>query len=282
MQADVFQWEAVFHVMSNREKDDERWAKKWLESQGHSSIERSEDDPPDYVVDGKFAVEVRRLNRRIEINGQTEGEENSRISLRQTIESTLAEIDPPGNERRWEVDCEYDFSRRLPNRKIVKNQIRETLIPLIQKYDTPDTFNQFMPKYVDYDRHVNELDLLNPLHLCLPCGICLEVGERYEYTGSPGFYLNNVSDLKGIGIADKLINNIQPCIEEKSLKVIQTNKLNDFQEWWLILIDHICIVPISILGEWELQALRESIQDRGFWSRIILISSMDADCYHEL
>ena len=103
------------HIMSNREKDDERLAKKWLESQGHSSIERSEDDPPDYVVDGKLAVEVRRLNRRIEVDGQTEGEENSRISLYQTIESTLAEIDPPGNERRWEVACEYDFSRRLPN-----------------------------------------------------------------------------------------------------------------------------------------------------------------------
>ena len=162
--------------MSNRENDDERLAKKWLEYQGHSSIERSEDDPPDYVVDGKFAVEVRRLNQRIEIDGQTEGEENSRISLYQTIESTLAEIDPLGNDRSWIVDCEYDFSRRLPSRTVVKNQIRKALIPLTQPYDINVVY-QLNSEYRNDDKHADELDYLNLPHLCLPCGICLEVGE---------------------------------------------------------------------------------------------------------
>ena len=50
----------------------------------------------------------------------------------------------------------------------------------------------------------------------------------------------------------------------------------------MILIDHICIVPISNLGNHELQGLRDSIKDRGIWSRIILISSRNADWCHEL
>ena len=70
-------------IMSNRENTDECFAKKWLEFQGYSNIERIEDDPPDIVVEGEYAVEVRRLNRKIR---QGEGEETSRISLQKTIE----------------------------------------------------------------------------------------------------------------------------------------------------------------------------------------------------
>ena len=52
--------------MSNPEKDDEGLARKWLESQGYTDITRPCSDPPDYVVNSAYAVEVRRLNQRIE------------------------------------------------------------------------------------------------------------------------------------------------------------------------------------------------------------------------
>ena len=67
--------------MSNPGNSDERIARRCLESQCYATIERPRHDPPDYVVNVKFAVEVRRLNRRIEVGGKTEGEENSRKSL---------------------------------------------------------------------------------------------------------------------------------------------------------------------------------------------------------
>ena len=57
-------------IMSNRENTDERFAKKWLEFQGYSNIEKIKNDPPDFVVEGKYAIEVRRLNHSIQVNGQ--------------------------------------------------------------------------------------------------------------------------------------------------------------------------------------------------------------------
>ena len=268
--------------MSNPENPDEHIARKWLESQFYATIERPRHDPPDYVVDGKFAVEVRRLNRRIEVGGNTEGEENSRKSLYRTIENALKKIESTGNKRSWIVDCEYDFSRRLPNKNDVKDQIRETLLQIIVKFDTPNSFNEYRANDLDYDKHADELGFLNYPHFCLPCGICIEIGELHKTLKDPGFRLQNVSNGVGIAIAPELIRNIQPCINEKSSKVCRSQKLDDYQEWWLILIDHICNLPLSILDSREWQSVRDSIQDRSIWSRIILISSRDINWFHQL
>ena len=265
--------------MSNLENADELLAKEWLYSQSYSSVERLKRDPPDYVVDGNFAVEVRRLNRRIEVDGRPKGEEKARMPLRQTIKKTLEKIDPPGGERGWIVDCEYDFSRPLPRGKVVQSQVREALLPLTRPYDT-DVVDQLNTKYLNYDKHADELDLLNHPHLCLRCGICLELHEIPM--PSLRFLLLNVSGREGIGVAYELINNIQHYVTEKSSKVKKANRVNAYKEWWLLLVDHVCHVPISILGEHELQSLRESIQDRDFWSRIVIISSKNIGWSYEL
>ncbi|MDE0164444.1 MAG: hypothetical protein OXH92_09520 [Bryobacterales bacterium] len=265
--------------MSNHENDDESLAKTWLYSQGYSSVERAKKDPPDYVVDSDFAVEVRRLNQRIEIDGRIKGEENSRIPLRQTIKGTLAKIGPSGGERDWVVNCEYDFTRALPSKKVVESQIREAISLLTWPYNT-NTINQLNAKYLNYDKHADELDLLNHPHLCLRCGICLELHETSM--PSPGFSLWNVSGREGIGVAHELINSIQHYVTEKSTKIRKGNRITAYKEWWLLLVDHVCHMPISILEESELQALLESIQDRDFWSRIVIISSNNIDWSYEL
>ena len=248
--------------MSNPENADECLARKWLESQGYTNIKRLCLDPPDYVVGPaeEYAVEVRRLNQRVEVAGQYEGEEQSRIALRNTIEEVLEEFGRPTEGQVWIVDCEYDFSKSLPKTKITKGEVRKALQPLSRPCGD-DIIEQ---------------------HLCLPCGICFELAavkalESTEFK----FLLQNVSIGKGIGIAYELINSIQYAVTEKSHKIRKKNKINDYENWWLLLIDHICHVPISILGESELKALRESIQDRDFWSRIVIISSKNVNWSYE-
>ena len=263
--------------MSNSENDDERLAKKWLESQGYKNIKRSGDDPPDYVIDGKYAVEVRRLNRKIQIDGRTEGEENSRISLYKTIEKELAGFDPADNEQSWIVDCEYDFSRPLPQVKVVKKQIREALLPLTKPYDT-DVISKLRLKWLDYGKHAHELDLLFSLHLCLPCGICLKLGEIPEKPAR--FLLQNVSDGKGVLVLPELENSIKAAIEEKSQKI--RDRETDFDKWWLILIDHIGYVPNSGLKETGLKDLRAGIRGTTPWSRFIIVSLWVPDRWYEL
>lgn len=260
--------------MSNRENDDERWARKWLESQGYSNIERIKDDPPDIVVEGVYAVEVRRLNLKIR---QGEGEETSRISLQRTIEKILAGIDSFANDQSWFVDCEYDFSRPLPKEKIIKKQIREVLLPLTQPYDDR-VISELRSKYLDNSKHAHELDYLCTLHLCLPCGICLELQDSSVQPAR--FVLQNVSDGEGVLILSELQKNIKAAIEEKSQKI--KGRENNFDAWWLILIDHIGLVPNSGLTQTEWEELRKEIRAEQPWSRVIIVSLSNPDSGYEL
>ena len=267
--------------MSNSEKDDECLAKEWLMRQGHT-VRRLCDDPPDYEVDGHHAVEVRRLDQRIEVDGQFEGEEQSRIALRDTIKKVLEEFGPLSEGQVWVVDCEYDFSKPLPEKRITKREIGKALQPLSRPCGD-DIIEKIRYEYLDYGKHAHELEYLNYPHLCLPCGICLELAavdplESTEFK----FLLPNVPGMEGIGVVHELINGIQHSVAEKSLKVRKINRINDYEDWWLVLIDHICHAPISILGESELKTLRESIQDRGCWSRIVIISSKNVNWSYEL
>ena len=68
------------------ENKDELRAKNWLREQGYRDIRRPCSDPPDFVIDGNFAVEVTRLNQRITVgNGRgSKGEEEARMPLGKT------------------------------------------------------------------------------------------------------------------------------------------------------------------------------------------------------
>ena len=210
------------------------------------------------MVDGKYAVEVQRLNLKSQVNGRTEGEENSRLALCKTIKKALEKLGPPGKGKSVDVNCEYDFSRPLPKAKVVKKQIREALLLLTQPYGTHE------PMF--------------GLHLCLPCGICLELGEHSLKPDQ--FRLLNVSNGKGVLVSPELEHNIKSSIKEKAQKI--KDRKNDFDEWWLLLIDHIGYVPNSGLNETELANLRAGIRVETPWSRIIIVSLWFADYWYEL
>ncbi len=95
--------------MANQENDDELQAKKWLASQGYTDICRPSDDPPDYVVDGKYAIEVRRVNLTTKAEGQIKGIEESQKPLRKLIKDELESLGPPDKGKSWYVDCEYNY-----------------------------------------------------------------------------------------------------------------------------------------------------------------------------
>ena len=120
------------------ENDDELCAQNWLRQQGYRDIQRPCSDPPDFVIDEDCAVEVTRLNQRITVGDDKHsiGEEQARRPLEDHIEKVFDALGPPGNDgRSWVVDCEYDFSESLPNRKIVTAEILMVLAPLLKPYD---------------------------------------------------------------------------------------------------------------------------------------------------
>ena len=267
-------------MMNQRQNADELWAEKWLMSQGHSDIRRPSDDPPDFVVDGCYAVEVTRLNHRISVGGgaYTVGEEEIRLPLIHSIEKALSKLGVPGNKgKSWVIDCEYDFKKPRPDSSIVGSQIMEALKPLLKPYD--DTVvSRIHSRYFDYERHADEICYLESPHLCLECGLCLSLQEFSH--GPSSFCLQNVFDGHGVGIAEELAIGIQNRISDKSEKVRNQDKISKYQSWWLVLVDYVCHVPIRILSKHELLIIQDQSSD--FWSRIVIVSSKNLDWHYEL
>ncbi len=305
-------------MVNNGKNNDERLAKEWLKQQGHTDIQLLAGDPPDYLVDGSIAVEVTRLDRRIENkSGKSKGEEDFLESVRCTIQEALIEIKPfEGPRISWMVYCEYPFSfQKKPKKQQnnitneLKKQIRTALFPLTKPYDEA-VVQQLMRKHVDYNRHADDPEILDDVHFCLNCGLCLKLRKlkhlenpanfasnysaslnkpelaklsdnlREFHDGPPQFVLQDISDGEGIGIAEELINSVRYCISDKSKKIRKQNKIDNYQEWWLVLVDHVGIVPVQILGPDELKLVQSHNTD--FWSRIVIVSSKSINWHFDL
>ena len=257
---------AVFDMAKRKENDDELCARNWLRQQGCQDIRRPCSDPPDLVVDGDCAVEVTRLNQRIVVGDEenSRGEEEVRQPLTCQISRVLEELGPPGNEgRSWAIDCEYDFTKPLPHRKVVSAQISEALTPLLKPYND-HVVSDIHSGQCDFEKHGGKILHFGFPHLCLDCGICLGLAE---FSHDPAtFFLQNVSDGRGIGIAEELKKSILNRTREKSEKIRNQNKVGEYKYWWLVLVDHICHVPMQIPFEHELSFVRGSVLTSGLES----------------
>ena len=263
--------------MSNRENCDELIGRKWLECH-YTVVRRVCDDPPDYIADDEFAVEVRRLNLGIRTNGTNRGEEDCRIPLFKSIERVLVGIGKPANSRSWVIDCEYDFSEGLPPIKVVQAEISKALRPLTAPHDDDDLKQLRLDHTIDC-RHRHEMDVLSHLHLPLKCGICLDL-EAVVAEAEPRFVLNNVSDGDGTLVLSELEKRISYAVNEKDQKI--AHRVDLFREWWLILVDYIGLVSNSGLTRNELNDLRARVHVEHPWSRIIVVSPWVQNSWYEL
>lgn len=266
--------------MNQRINKDECWAEKWLVKQGYQEIRRPRNDPPDFVVDNCYAVEVTRLSQRITWGDSNVSisEEGASIPLRDRMERALRELGPPGNEGHcWTVDCTYDLTTPLPRQKVITAQLRKALEPLLKPYDE-NTISELHSRHRDFRKHAGEPICLGLPHICLKCGICLDL---LEFTGSPSeFILQNVSDGKGIHVAGELRASIRNRIQIKSENIRSRQLIDKYTSWWLLLVDYVYHAPVSKLFEHELSIIRD--QEFGFWSRIVVLSSKNLNWHYDL
>ena len=263
--------------MSNRENCDELIGKEWLESHC-AAVRRVCDDPPDYVADDEFAVEIRRLNLGIQIKGTTRGEEEIRIPLHQHIDRALTRVGKPAHGRSWVIDCEYDFSQGLPKRKVIQAEISQALEPLMKPYDG-EALKRMRSDHLANSKHRYEIDFLSDLHLCLKCGICLDL-EEVTAEKEASFVLGNVSDGEGILVLSELEKRIRDAVNGKHKKI--AHRINRFSGWWLILVDYVGLVSNSGLTKNELNGLRVRINLENPWSRLIIVSRLQPHSWYEL
>ena len=157
------------------------------------------------------------------------------------------------------------------------SQIEEALGPLLKPYDS-GVLSDMHSRHRNFSKHAGEAFCAGFPDICLECGICLDL---LGFSCAPAeFILQNVSDGKGILVAGELQKSIQNRIRDKSEKVRYQDRIREYANWWLILVDHVCHVPIDILAEHELSFVRE--QNYDFWSRVVIVSSRNMDWDYEL
>ncbi len=238
-----------------RKNYDERRAFQWLKSQGYTDIrDLSSDglDPPDFVVDGRIGVEVRRLNWMIEVNGKYLGAESLEKPLERTIRKVLNDVgEPPGG---YSVDVSCDLlATSLPETEVTEEQVGQAvdeyvniLNKALQSGGAPESWWAHLKGSLDMRFH----PFLAP--------------------GPGKFNLMPVEaamHLRGWVVKD-LVDNIRRCIAVKTKKI--ENIVHLYLEWWLVLVERDLYAPGDSDDSWI--TVRNGLGDTKPWSRIVVLS----------
>lgn len=197
--------------------------------------------PPDFLVGGRIAVEVRRLNQNFEHEDRTEGLETVAAALDKYFRNLLPTFGPQIDGQSWFVT--YRFKRPLDWQQ-VKRLAREALAEF-HRAPTAENWQQE----------------LGP-------------GLRLRFTRAANphahfFVLGGRSDGNAGGwVVSEMIRNLELCITEKSRKVAPYRAR--YPEWWLVLPDMIGLG----LDRDERGQLRGAVGLEG-WDKVILLSPYD-------
>ncbi|MBF0235820.1 MAG: hypothetical protein HQK65_22720 [Desulfamplus sp.] len=221
---------------------EEQIVKEYLENKGYADIVYEPDGniPPDFLVDNKIAIEVRRLNQNFVTESESNGLEEVEIPLYHTIVKIISEFDDRFIDRSYFVFPR--FKRPLPEFKIVKKKLRAAL-------------NEFCdnPK----NERIN-LKVANNLTLDLfPAGD--SNGKFFKMAGNSDFD-------SGGWVISEMEKNIKICSLEKLKKVEKIR--GKYEVWWLALVDYIGYM----LSLEELKSIDRGVVHGHEWEKILVIN----------
>jgi len=197
--------------------------------------------PPDFLVDGRIAVEVRRLNQNHVRGDSYEGLEQGAAAVVRWAESKLPGFGPALDGAGWWVS--FDFWRPM-DWALIKRELPKALRAF-----------QTTPSPRGVTRMITRTFELEIAPATIP------VTHHYMFGG----YSDR--DLGGF-VAAEIIRNLNLCIAEKAAKIAPFRDRHP--EWWLVLPDHIG----PDLNTEERDRVRAHIDRRG-WDRVILLHPRD-------
>jgi hypothetical protein len=226
-------------------KMDERIVEGYLKSLQIGEVVYEPDGkvPPDFLIDGRVAVEVRRLNQRYEAEGSLRGLEQDTIPLRQRLEKLLAEI-RHANPGTWFVM--FSFRRPLADWRLLRTKLKDAL-------------HAFLDQPSEQIWRV-------------------EIVRGFTITTIPATFVRDRKFLIG-GYTDgdaggwvvaELIRNLSAYIAEKTKKVAPY--LNRYPEWWLVFVDYIG-------NDSEAADVRAHITRAAPWGRVLILNPMSGRAY---
>jgi hypothetical protein len=191
---------------------DEKIAYHFLSSIGFKYIdyEPNGNIPPDFLVNGNTAIEVRRLNQYTNVNGTEKPLEELHFKLIPRIIKTIEEFETKEFNDTLIVSISYGRPLRVD-----KNLIKKIKASIYKNIKTRD-------KYLKVT--INENLELRFFRSDLKLEKSIILGTALDYN-SGGFVVSNI------------YKNLKLIISEKEYKIKEY--YGNFESWWLILIDYI-------------------------------------------
>ncbi len=232
--------------------DSENLVEAYLKSIGFTDVLYEPDGnvPPDFLAEGRVAVEVRRLNQNYD-DGTGKGPrglEEAAIPLWRRFRDYLTGLGPaPASGQSWYVF--YRFSRPTPAWKDLKRQLDALLLPFMASA-TPQPFETRLKVGGEFWIKLFRSPVPKPTFF-------RPAGHSDEQSG--GWLIGEID------------TNLKHCIAEKTAKIASYRA--KYPEWWLVLPDHIGYGLDDF--EQELFFDQVNVQPGGF-DKIILLDPRDA------
>lgn len=203
---------------------------------------------PDFLLENSIAVEVRRLNQSAY---ETDLEALS-IPLIHSLEKELDSYRQNSIGPSYFVGLSFDRHQVLTTKD--------------QKIEIMTAVREQLKKWkIHPPTHSTRVPLMH--ERCCFLSIIPAFEESIQL-----FQLGFVTDFDAGGfIISEVLKNIERCSKEKIQKVKNSAKYSEFEEWWLVLVDHIDYLRAPV----ELSDLTSEQYKFGFWKKIIVISPLD-------
>lgn len=198
--------------------------------------------PPDFLVNGHVAVEVRRLNQNFCTEDRYEGVEETAIPTYHRIKAVASEFGPPTGDASYFLN--YTISRPLENSR--------TLLPKLR-----NTLEAFRRGYYEED-----------IEIAVGRGLVVDF-FRASKLHTTMFLVGAWSDWETGGfVVSEMAENLKICIEEKSAKI--KTVASKYPQWWLVLVD---MISYGFLNVDEQDQLRKYVERPNCWDKIIIVNS---------
>lgn len=223
-----------------------------LQHRGFASIIHEPDGkvPPDFLVNHTIAIEVRRLNQYDTSVVRPQGLSQAAIPLEKALAKLFDQFGP--SNKGWSCLVSIRFQRPLEPLKTLIPRVRAELMAFE---------GGAQDKQVNRDFGAGLSLTLSPVRASLPRLFTLFVFTDWDSGGI---------------IVDELERNVLIAITEKTQKIKKYRAR--YQEWWLILTDHIGMAALSADERRDFLTRVSGSHD---WQKVILVNPADMNDYEE-
>ncbi len=205
--------------------------------------------PPDFLVDGRIAVEVRRLNENVRGLLSPKGLEETTIPMLKALNKLCDSFGAPSPQRWW---LSLRYRRPAPQWRALEPVARR--------------FLEEIRDGVLIGRHTRQL------------------GDNVEMSAIPRVgsgdamfrvLVDSDGDRGGM-VVDEVERNLRLCIDDKTQKTEAFRHL--YPIWWLLFVDHVAFG----LSEYDWAQFDSAIRITHTWDKVILVNPFDPTRFHEL